>query len=62
MSFILDWLGLNNLSFNELLWVFFGTLGQLIFFSRWVIQWYYSEKFNTSFIPVGFWWCSFLVE
>ena len=46
MNFLLDWLGLNNLNFNELLWVSFGTLGQLIFFSRWVIQWYYSEKFN----------------
>ena len=59
MNFLLHCLGLNNLSFNELLWVFFGTLGQLIFFSRWIIQWYYSEKFNTSLIPIGFWWCSF---
>ena len=59
MNLLLDLLGLNNLSFDELLWVLFGTLGQLIFFSRWVIQWYYSEKFNTSLIPVGFWWCSF---
>ena len=50
MSFLLEWLGLNNLSFNELLWVSFGTLGQLIFFSRWVIQWYYSEKFNNSVV------------
>ena len=59
MNYLLDLLGLNNLSFDELLWVSFGTLGQLIFFSRWLLQWYYSEKFNTSIIPVGFWWCSF---
>ena len=59
MNFLLNWIGLNNLNFNELLWVSFGTLGQIIFFSRWVIQWYYSEKFNTSLIPIGFWWCSF---
>ena len=59
MNYLLDWLGLNNLNFNELIWVFFGTLGQLIFFSRWVIQWYYTEKSNTSVIPVAFWWCSF---
>ena len=48
MNYLLDWLGLNNLNFNELIWVFFGTLGQLIFFSRWVIQWYYTEKSNTN--------------
>ena len=27
----LDLLGLNNLSFNEFLWVSFGTIGQLVF-------------------------------
>ncbi len=59
MNYILDLLGLSNLNNNELLWVCFGTMGQLIFFSRWVIQWYYSEKFNTSMIPLAFWWCSF---
>ena len=58
MYFILDLLGLNNLSFNETLWVLFGTLGQLIFFSRWIIQWFSSEKSKTSIIPVAFWWCS----
>ena len=57
---ILDLLGLKNLSFNEFLWVFFGTIGQLVFFSRWVIQWLYSEKNNTSIIPVAFWWFSLL--
>ena len=60
MNYLLEILGLSNLSFNELLWVTFGTLGQLIFFSRWIIQWYYSEKYNASIIPVGFWWSSFL--
>ena len=59
MNYILDLLGLSNLNYNELLWVCFGTIGQLIFFSRWIIQWYYSEKFNTSMIPLAFWWCSF---
>ena len=48
MNYILDLLGLNNLSFNEFLWVSFGTLGQLIFFSRWIIQWFYSEKSKIS--------------
>lgn len=58
MLYILDLLGLSNLTFSEFLWVSFGTLGQLIFFSRWVIQWLSSEKNKTSIIPITFWWCS----
>ena len=58
MSYILDLLGLNNLSYEEILWVSFGTFGQLVFFSRWIIQWIKSEKLKTSLIPVSFWWCS----
>ena len=60
MIHILDLLGLNNLTFNELLWVTFGTLGQLVFFSRWIVQWFYSEKNKTSIIPVAFWWFSLI--
>ncbi len=60
MNYILGSIGLYNLSLSELLWVSFGTLGQLIFFSRWVIQWFYTEKLKTSIIPIGFWWCSLL--
>ena len=58
MNYLLNILGLNNLSFSEFLWVSFGTLGQLIFFSRWIIQWLSSEKYKSSIIPVAFWWCS----
>jgi lipid-A-disaccharide synthase-like uncharacterized protein len=58
MNQLLDVLGLNNLNSKELLWVIFGTLGQLVFFSRWIIQWLSSEKKQTSVIPVAFWWCS----
>ena len=46
MIYILDLLGLNNLTLSELMWVTFGTLGQLIFFSRWIVQWFFSEKNN----------------
>ena len=60
ISYILELLGLNNLSFNEFLWVSFGTIGQLIFFSRWIIQWVSSEKSKLSVIPVTFWWCSLI--
>ena len=60
MNFILDILGLSNLSFSEFLWVSFGTFGQLIFFSRWIVQWFYSEKNKSSIIPIAFWWCSLI--
>tara|TARA_B100001057_G_C22797598_1_gene930269 strand:+ start:752 stop:1066 length:315 start_codon:yes stop_codon:yes gene_type:complete len=60
MTFLLDLLGLNNLSFYEFLWVSIGTLGQAVFFSRWIIQWISSEKSKTSIIPVAFWWCSLI--
>ena len=58
MNYMLELLGLNNLSYYEFIWVAFGTLGQIIFFSRWVVQWIYSEKYKESTIPVAFWWCS----
>ncbi len=60
MNYLLEILGLYNLSFDEIIWVTFGTLGQLVFFSRWIIQWFYSEKLKTSVIPIPFWWCSFI--
>ncbi len=56
----LDLIGLNNLTLREFVWVAFGTLGQLVFFSRWIIQWLSSEKNKSSVIPVAFWWCSLL--
>ncbi len=60
MNYFLDLLGLNNLTFTEFIWVSIGTLGQLIFFSRWVIQWISSEKTKSSYIPIAFWWCSLI--
>ena len=60
MNFLLVLLGLNNLNFTEFLWVSFGTIGQLVFFSRWIIQWMSSEKLKSSVIPVAFWWCSLI--
>jgi lipid-A-disaccharide synthase-like uncharacterized protein len=60
MNNLLEIIGLSNLSSNELVWVIFGTLGQLVFFSRWIIQWLSSEKKQSSIIPVAFWWCSLI--
>ena len=36
---VLVLLGLQGLSYSEKIWMLIGLLGQLIFFSRWVIQW-----------------------
>ena len=55
---VLEFLSLSNLSTSEIIWVLFGTFGQLTFFSRWIVQLAYSEKNKSSIIPVGFWWLS----
>ena len=35
-----------------------GMLGQVLFFSRFLIQWIASEKKGKSTIPLSFWWLS----
>jgi lipid-A-disaccharide synthase-like uncharacterized protein len=37
-----------------------GLTGQVIFFSRWIVQWFASEKKKESHIPIAFWYCSLL--
>jgi len=39
-------------------WVALGLIGQLIFASRFVIQWVASERKGKSVIPVPFWYLS----
>ncbi|MGE4620164.1 MAG: lipid-A-disaccharide synthase N-terminal domain-containing protein [Planctomycetota bacterium] len=39
-------------------WVWVGYGGQAIFFSRWIVQWFVSEKAGKSEIPIAFWWLS----
>lgn len=40
------------------LWVLFGMVGQMVFGSRFVIQWIASERRKSSYIPPVFWWLS----
>lgn len=40
------------------IWLFIGFFGQAIFGSRFLVQWFYSEKAKKSYIPVGFWYLS----
>lgn len=35
-----------------------GIVGQIIFFSRFIIQWLHSEKNKKSVVPVSFWYLS----
>lgn len=39
-------------------WKVIGWIGNLMFFSRFVVQWYISEKRKEVVIPIAFWWLS----
>ena len=39
-------------------WVAFGLLGQVLFGSRFFVQWAASEKRKQSYIPTAFWYLS----
>jgi lipid-A-disaccharide synthase-like uncharacterized protein len=40
------------------LWTLFGFFAQFIFFLRFVVQWYTSERQKKSVIPMAFWYLS----
>jgi lipid-A-disaccharide synthase-like uncharacterized protein len=43
---------------SDKLWIGFGLAGQLIFGTRFLIQWIASERKKESYIPVFFWYLS----
>lgn len=43
---------------TEIMWLTIGFLGQALFASRFLIQWFRSEMEGRSVIPVAFWYCS----
>lgn len=45
-------------AFQFNLWVVFGLAGQILFGSRFIVQWIASEKKKVSYIPVVFWYLS----
>ena len=50
---------LLDMGFKGPLWLLvLGLTGQLIFGSRFLIQWIYSEKKKESHIPLAFWYLS----
>ena len=40
------------------LWKVIGWVGNLVFFSRFFIQWYATEKRKQVVVPSAFWWMS----
>jgi lipid-A-disaccharide synthase-like uncharacterized protein len=40
------------------IWLIIGFVGQALFASRFIIQWFKSEREGRSVIPVAFWYCS----
>ena len=47
-----------NLAGEITFWTIFGLIANLMFASRFIVQWYVSEKLKKSVIPVQFWWLS----
>lgn len=41
-------------------WVLFGFAAQFVFFLRFAVQWWVSEKKKQSVIPVSFWYLSLI--
>ena len=41
-----------------LVWLAIGVFGQVLFFSRWIVQWVASEKKKESTMPLAFWYFS----
>lgn len=45
---------------DELIWMIVGIFGQLMFASRWFVQWIVSERAKRSIVPVIFWFISII--
>lgn len=52
----LQWAELDSM--GALVLAGFGLFAQVLFFSRWLVQWFASERRGASHIPVAFWWLS----
>ena len=52
----MSWFGVSNAS--DAAWLGVGFLGQLLFTSRFLVQWLASERRRDSVVPKAFWWFS----
>jgi lipid-A-disaccharide synthase-like uncharacterized protein len=48
----------NFLGIEWSAWKAIGWLGNAVFFSRFFVQWYATEKQKKVVVPVAFWWLS----
>lgn len=51
---ILPWL-----YYESPLWTLFGFVGNFLFTSRFIVQWWVSEKHKKIVVPAAFWYLSF---
>jgi lipid-A-disaccharide synthase-like uncharacterized protein len=56
MSWI--WSATTFLGIDWHFWKVIGWLGNIAFFSRFVVQWHASERQKRVVVPVSFWWLS----
>lgn len=53
---VFSWLRVEG--WGEFWWVVFGLGGQLLFMSRFLVQWIASEREKRSVVPIAFWYFS----
>jgi lipid-A-disaccharide synthase-like uncharacterized protein len=52
------WPGGKLLGIDWSVWKIVGWLGNLVFFSRFFVQWYATERRQRVVVPTAFWWLS----
>ena len=58
MTLLADWSQSMQLFTQHPWWVGLGFLGEVVFMSRFVVQWVASERAGRSYVPVFFWYLS----
>ena len=51
---------MNHSDLWKYIWNIVGWTGQIVFFSRFVVQWYATEKKKQVVVPDAFWWLSII--
>jgi lipid-A-disaccharide synthase-like uncharacterized protein len=56
------WLSINNkfLGIEWHFWKVVGWIGNVVFFSRFFVQWWATEKKREVIVPNSFWWLSLI--
>src|SRR4026209_223700 len=54
------WDGSRFLGIEWHVWKTLGWLGNVVFFSRFLVQWFVTEKKKQVVVPISFWWLSLI--